>query len=194
MLTVGLETRSSRASRKSTSWTQCVTPSCFLVVSSFMRCAEIGGAADESFDVDGWFGDEELEGFQEVNIVDPMRDAELFLGCLLIHAVRRFADHGFLGGAERAGVVGVSIDGGRVAVGGDERVERLDEMPGGAIDAGFVARVKIGFGTTAPALAARYEFEFDDAFRAEIDGDGSIEGLHAHGHVEAGALVHRGEG
>ena len=83
---------------------------------------------------------------------------------------------------------GEAFDDGSVAVGRDQRRERLDQMPGGAVDARFVARVQIFFWSAAPFFAAGNQFEFDDAFGAEKHGDHAVELLRGIRHVDAGAF------
>ena len=81
----------------------------------------------------------------------------------------------FCRGDERTHLVEEAVDGGRVAVGLDERVERLHEMPRRAVDLRLEARVDVVLRAAAPLLAARHELELDDALGAEVDLDRAVE-------------------
>ena len=59
------------------------------------------------------------------------------------------------------------VDRGRVAVGIDQRVERLNEVPGRAVDGRFEAGVNVMLRTASPLLAGGNQFQFDHAFGAE---------------------------
>jgi hypothetical protein len=81
-------------------------------------------------------------------------DAEKFLGFGFAQAARGFCDHFLFGCGDGARLRGVAFDSGVVAVGRDEGCQRLDEMPCGAVEAGFVAGVHVLAWAAAPALAA----------------------------------------
>src|ERR1700746_1224720 len=106
-----------------------------------------------------------------------MLDAEKFLCLGFVHAAGGFGDHFLFGIGEWAGFGGVVLDGGIVAVGRDERGQRFNEMPGGTVEAGFVAGVHVFAWTAAPAFAAGSQFAFDDAFCAQEHGNVSVESL-----------------
>src|SRR6266851_2698861 len=116
--------------------------------------AGAGVTADETFDVDGRARGEQFKRFLETYIVNPVLDAEEFFG-----------------------FGGEAFDGGIVAVGRDERGEGFDEMPRGAVEAGFVAGVHVLARAAAPLFAAGNEFELDDTFGAEELGNFAIETL-----------------
>ena len=91
----------------------------------------------------------------------------LFLASASLRRCAATCDHFFVGVRKRARLGGETFDDGIVAVGRNERRERFDEMPRGTVDASFVAGVQIFLRAAAPTFAARNQFEFDDAFRAE---------------------------
>ncbi len=66
-------------------------------------------------------------------------------------------------------------------------------MPGGTVEAGFVAGVHVFARAAAPLFAAGDEFELDDAFRTEELRDFAVEALRGKGHEDAVALFERGE-
>jgi hypothetical protein len=94
--------------------------------------ARAGVAADEAFDVHGRLRFEALVGLLPREIADPMLHAEGFLRLRFAAARRGGGDHRLLVGVQGARRR-VVVDGDCVAVGGDERVERFDEMPRGTI-------------------------------------------------------------
>src|SRR6202007_1469716 len=93
----------------------------------------------------------------------------------LVHALRGGGNHLFFGARERTSLVGKAFDSGRVAVSGNQGVQRVNEAPGRTVDAGLLAGVDVVSGTASPMLAAGDEFEFHDTFRAEHNGDAAIE-------------------
>ncbi len=117
-----------------------------------------------------------------------MIDAEKFFCFRFVHAAGGFTDHLLFGTGERASFCGVTFDGGIVAVGRDERGQRFNEMPGGTVESRFVAGVHVLARAAAPAFAARGQFAFDDAFRAEEHRHLAIEALRGEGHEHAAAL------
>ena len=137
-----------------------------------------GIAADQTFDVDGRLGDEKFEGFEEIDIVNPARDAHQLLRGPFILTSRGLADHCFFGGANGPGFIGKVVDRGRVTVLFDQSCEGLNKVPGRAIDAGFVARVNVLGGSSTPSLAAGNEFEFDDAL-TQVDPKLDVTADHA---------------
>src|SRR5258708_17198072 len=66
-------------------------------------------------------------------------------------------------------------------------------MPGGAVEARFVAGVHVFARAPAPLLSAGDELEFDDTFGAKSDGDFAIESLRGRWHEDAAALFYGGE-
>src|SRR5258708_40318961 len=65
-------------------------------------------------------------------------------------------------------------------------------MPGGAVEARFVAGVHVFARAPAPLLSAGDELEFDDTFGAKSDGDFAIESLRGRWHEDAAALFYGG--
>ena len=104
-----------------------------------------------------------------------------------VHAARAFRDHGFLGRAHGSRFISESFNGRIVAVGRDERCQRLHEVPGRTVHARFVGRVDVFTRPAAPAFTAGRQFQLDHAFRAEADGDDTIETLHCGRHENPGA-------
>ena len=104
-----------------------------------------------------------------------------------VHAARAFGDHGFLGRAHGPRFVSETFDGRIVAVGGDERCQRLHEVPGRAVNAGFVRRMDVFARSAAPAFAAGGQFQLDHALRAEADGYDTVETLHCGRHKNPAA-------
>src|SRR6266851_3657375 len=139
--------------------------------------AGAGVTADETFDVDGRARGEQFKRFLKTYIVNPVLDAEEFFGFGFVEAPGGFGDHFLFGVGKRAGFGGEAFEGGIVAVGRDERGEGFDEMPRGAVEAGFVAGVHVLARAAAPLFAAGNEFELDDTFGAEELGNFAIETL-----------------
>src|SRR5215472_1919392 len=121
-------------------------------------------AADEAFDIDRGAPNEQLEGFLEADIVNPVLNAEKLFGFGFVHTARGLGDHFLFGVGQRTDFGGVALDSGIVAVGRDQGSERFDKMPRRAVEARLVAGVYIFARAAAPALAAGSEFAFDDAF------------------------------
>src|SRR6516162_600800 len=121
-------------------------------------------------------------------VVDPMLDAEKFFCLGFVHAAGGFGDHFLFGLGEWASFCAVTFDGGIVAVGRDERGQCPNEMPGGTVESRFVAGVHVLARAAAPAFAARSQFAFDDAFRAEEHRHAAVEALRGEGHEHAAAL------
>ncbi len=153
--------------------------------------ARAGVAADQPLDVDRGLRHEPFERLDEPDVVDPVRDAHRLLEHSLVEPPRSLGDHRLLGRGDRADVLGVSLDGGRVAVGRDERVEPLHEMPGGAVHARLVARVDVQPRAAAPPLAARGQLDLDDALGPESHRDVAVQALCRGGHEDAGAFRQR---
>ena len=59
-----------------------------------------------------------------------------------------------------------------MTVGTDKCVERLHQMPGGAVNLGLKARMDVMFGTASPTLSARNQLQLNYTFGAQRDLDG----------------------
>ena len=70
-------------------------------------------------------------------------------------------DQFLLAGGQRLHILEPAVDRRRVAVFGNQRVERLDQVPGGAVDIGHQARMDVLGRTPAPLLAARDQLRLD---------------------------------
>ena len=116
-----------------------------------------------------------------LEIVDPDVDAERGLVGCFVGALRGFADQRLLTVGERADIFEPAFDRRRVAVGGDERLERLHQPPGGRVDHRLQAGVDIALRPATPFFSACDQFELDDALRPQID-------------IDRAGLVLRGEG
>src|SRR6185295_5374152 len=89
-------------------------------------------------------------------------------------------------------LVSEAVDRGSVTVGGNEGVQRLNEMPRWAIDPRFIGGVNVFARTASPALAARVQFELHNTFRAQRDRDHAVEALGRGRHEDASAAGERG--
>ena len=139
-----------------------------------------GVAADQALDVDRGPRHEPLERLAPAGVADPVLDAELLLRQSPRPCRRAPSASIAFSAAEigRAWSAKPSIAG-IVAVGGDERGERLHQVPGRAVDARLVARVDVLARPAAPALAAGGQLELDDALGAERDGHVAVRLLRA---------------
>src|SRR5262245_11641524 len=81
-----------------------------------------GVAADKALDVDGRTRNEELQGFFEADVVNPVLDAHSFFHSVFVQALSGLCDHFSFRVAERTGFVSETVNRGIVAVGRDERV------------------------------------------------------------------------
>ena len=144
-------------------------------------------AADQSLDVDGGTGHQHLERLRPARVVRPPLHAELLLRRGFIEPRGRGRDHGLFVRSERPSLIGEIVDRGIVAVGRYQRRECLHEVPGGAVDFGFIARMNVGARPAAPALAARHQLALDYALGAQRDGDLAVEPLRGRRHEDAGA-------
>ena len=115
----------------------------------------------------------------------PAVDAQQLLGRCFVEAVRRLGDHHLLRGGERTCLRGEAVNGGVVAVGGDQRHQGLDQVPRRAVHPRFVARVDVTARSATPALAARDQLELDHALGAEGDGHLAVKPLRGHGHEDS---------
>src|SRR6202035_2439993 len=77
----------------------------------------------------------------------------------------------------------------RVAVGSDQSRQRLDQMPGRAVDARLVARMNVPLRPTAPFLSARNQFQLYYSLGAKVNGDGTIQRLNGHRHENTVAFA-----
>ena len=114
-----------------------------------------GIARDQSFNVDGGLGLEKNEGVQPFGVLHPVFDTELFFHRGFAANGGNILNHFNLRGSERRGFIEKAGNGGSVAVGFDEGVESLHEMPGGAIDLRFETGMDVVLGAASPALAGR---------------------------------------
>ncbi len=131
--------------------------------------AGTGIARDEPFDIDRRFLREADQRIVIGEIVDPVGDAERRLLLRLVARLRGFADQRLFALGERADILEPALDRGRVAALGHERLKRLHQPPGGRVDHRLQAGVHVALRAAAPFLAARDQFEFDDALRSQID-------------------------
>ena len=144
--------------------------------------------ADQSLDVDRRLRDQSLQRFEKAGVVGPAGHPELLLQDPLVHALGSLGDHRLLRRAQGTDSVHESGDRGSVPVGGDERVQGLDQMPGGAVHARLVARVNVQARTPAPLLARRGQLDLDDPLGAQCHHDGPVEALRGGRHEDSAAL------
>ena len=81
---------------------------------------------------------------------------------------------------------------GRVPIGFDERVQRLNETPHRRVDVRGETGVHVGGRATAPLRPARHQFELHDPLRPEVDFDGAAETLVAERDDHARAFLQCG--
>ena len=67
----------------------------------------------------------------------------------------------------------------------------LHQMPRRTVDHRLERRVNVLRRTASPFFAARYQFELDHAFRAEVHGDDAVEILRRRRHEDADAFLQR---
>src|SRR5205807_1468080 len=146
--------------------------------------ARAGVAADQTFDVDRGARHEALQRLDPAHVAHPVVHAHLPLRDRLVEAARRRRHHRLVTCRQRARFVGVAVDGRLVAVGRDQRRQRLDQMPRRAVHAGLVARVNVFLGPAPPPLPARDELALDHAFGAERDGHLAVGRLGRRGHED----------
>ena len=115
------------------------------------------------------------------------------LGEIFILTFGIFANQRFLFRIQRPGLFHVAVDRRRVAVRTDQRRQRLHQVPRRTIDASFIGRMQILPGPAMPTFAARHQLQLHHSLGAQVDGHRSIERLHRHRHVNAGALPKRGQ-
>ena len=93
---------------------------------------------------------------------------------------------------QRFHILEPAIDRGRMAVVRDKRIERLDQMPGGAVDSGHQARMNVLVGTLAALLPARDQLQLDRALGAEEQGGRALDRLAARGNDDPDRFFQRG--
>ena len=79
-----------------------------------------------------------------------------------------------------------------MAVGLDQRVQRLHQVPRRAVHGRFQAGVDVVLGPASPLLAGGNQLQFDDAFGAEIDLDVAVGLLSCGRHEDAHGFLQRG--
>ena len=122
--------------------------------------------------------------------MNPMFDTELPLDHVFVLALRGFPDQRLFPRLSTGGAFfGEAFNRGSMTVRTDQSRQCLNQVPGGAIDSRFVARVEIFLGSAMPVGGAGNQLELDHAFRTEVDGNRAVERLHRHGHVNASALT-----
>ena len=84
----------------------------------------------------------------------PLLGSELLLDGRFVAAGGGILHHLHLRRSEWLGFVEEAGDNRRVAIWTDQRVERLHEVPRGAVDLGLKARVDVMFRTASPTFSA----------------------------------------
>ena len=155
--------------------------------------AGAGVPGDETLDVDRRLRGHPLERLSVGQVVDPVAHAEQFLLLLLVAAACDLCDQFLFARRERANILEPAVDHGCVAIGRDQRVQRRDKAPGWRVDHRFSAGVDVSLRAAAPLLAARDQFQLDDALGSQIDRDVAVDVLPACGNEDAFGLLERGE-
>src|SRR5207245_11705532 len=79
-----------------------------------------------------------------------------------------------------------------IAVRGNQRGQRQDQVPRRTIHAGLVAGMDVELRPTSPSLAAGHYFAFDHALRSQRDRHVSVESLRGRRHEYANSSAHWG--
>ena len=121
-----------------------------------------------------------------------MLDAELLFRLRFAAHFRYFFDHRFLFSSWRKRLR-VIIDHDLVAIVGNKRVERFDQMPRRAVHHRLERGVNVFCRAATPFFATRYELQLDHAFRAEIYRYNAVQILSRMRHEHADTFLQRGQ-
>ena len=111
-------------------------------------------------------------------IVDPMLHARSASSTALHSAIFDASAIIFFSVVADRSRLRIIIDRDLVAVFGDERVQRFDQMPRRTIDHRFQRRMNVLRRAASPFFAARNQLQLDHALRAKAHRDDAVEVLH----------------
>ena len=148
-------------------------------------------AGDQPLNVDGGGEQEAIERGAPGQIVRPAVGRQEALRGVLAQPRGRGVEHRALGGGGRARGVGEAVDRG-IAVGRDQRGERLHEVERRAVEPCPVARVDVLLGAPPPSLAARNQLQLDDPLGTERHRHRAARVLRRRGHEDARAALEGG--
>ena len=119
-----------------------------------------------------------------------MLDGELLFRQRFTARLRYFFNHCFFFSSRRKRLR-IIVDHDYVTVVGHERVERFDQMPRRAVHHRLERGVNVLCRTASPLFAARHQLKLDNAFRAQVHRDDSVQVLCRKRHEYADTLLER---